>query len=215
MKHFVFVLLSVLLLFSTGYSEDKNIPPADYKGSVAERPILKQGDRWDYTRREKVVSCEFMGEKDGQLVFYITWDDGTKETEFRTSDQNFLKGLDTKGEIHEEVAPFRGWLSFPLWVGKKWSYTFQTSNTRRASSMSSNIDSDVKVVGYEQIKVPAGTLWAFKIEEVRKVRGAKKGPGANGIHITAWYNPDIKGSVKIEHDNDVYNRDLVKFTPAK
>jgi hypothetical protein len=214
MKRLVLMLLLVFVMIDFGYAGDKDNPPADYKGVIAERPKLTKGDRWDYVRREKAVSYEFIEEKDGHLVFHIQWDDGTKETEIRTLDLNFLKNLDNKDEMTEEVTPFRGPLSFPLWVGKKWSYTFQTSRTRRATSMSADrdSDSDVKVVAYEQIKVPAGTFWAFKIEEVRRIRGAKGPRAMLGYHVTVWYTPDVKGNVKIEQDDDVYNRELVKYT---
>ena len=73
-------------------------------------------------------------------------------------------------------------------------------------------DADVKVVSYEQVKVPAGTFWAFKIEEKRKIRDAKGPRGRLGYNITIWYSPEIKFTVKVEHDNDVYNRELVKYT---
>jgi len=215
MKHIVMSLLFLLFLISTGYPGDKDAPPPDYKGVVAEQPKLTVGDRWDYLRRDKTVSYEFAGEKDHLLVFNIQWDDGTKESEFRNVDLNFLKNVDYKGELYEEVEPYRGWMSFPLWVGKRWNYTFRTSHTKRAASESAPIDADVKVVAYEQVKVPAGTFWAFKIEETRTMKSSKKGQFRTGYHVTAWYCPDIRGVVKIEQDNDVYNRDLTKFTPAK
>lgn len=215
MRNILFMLFLVLMMLGSGYASDKDIPPTDYQGPIAERPKFTKGDRWDYERRGKIVSYEFLEEKDGQLIFQIQWDDGTKETEIRTPDLNFLRNLDDKGEMTEEVAPFRGPFSFPLWVGKKWSYAFQTSKTKRAASFSEVRDSDVRVIAYEEVKVPAGTFWAFKIEEVRRIRGTKGPKAMLGYHVTIWYSPDVKHSVKIEQDNDVYNRDLVKYMPAK
>ncbi|MEW6108180.1 MAG: hypothetical protein AB1632_03275 [Nitrospirota bacterium] len=215
MRNILFTLFLVLVMLGSGYASDKDKPPADYQVPIAERPTLNKGDRWDYERRGKIISYEFIEEKNGQLVFQIQWDDGTKETEICTPDLNYLRILNAKGEILEEYTPFRGQLNFPLWVGKKWSYTFTTSETRRAASESKERDSNVKVVAYEQVKVPAGTFWAFKIEEERHVRG-KKGPKAVlGSHITMWYSPDIKRYVKTEHENETHNRDLIKYTPAK
>ena len=76
-------------------------------------------------------------------------------------------------------------------------------------------DADVKVVSYEQIKVPAGTFWAFKIEEHRVTRGAKGPKASFGYNTTAWYSPEVKNIIKVEEDKEVLNRDLIKYIPAK
>jgi hypothetical protein len=70
----------------------------------------------------------------------------------------------------------------------------------------------VKVVAYEQIKVPAGTFWAYKIEENRVMRGTKS---RRGYNATVWYSPEVKHTVKSEEENDVWNQELLKFIPGK
>lgn len=201
-------------MLGSGYASDKDKPPADYQGQIAERPTLNKGDRWDYERRGKVVSYEFFEEKDGQLIFHIQWDDGTKGTDIYTADLNFVKHVRPNGEIKEEVTPFKGQFSFPLWVGKKWSYSFSTSKGKQGASESRS-DTNVKIVAYEQVKVPAGTFGAFKIEEVRYGTTKKGTQSLTGKGLTIWYSPDIKRYVKIESDDEIYNRDLIKYMPAK
>ena len=210
MRKGILALFIVFLMTNFGFAEDK--PPAGYQGPIAEMPKLSKGDRWDYERRGKVVSYELTEENIGQLVFQLQWDDGSKETEGYTPDLNFFKKIDYKGEIAETVTPYRGSFSFPLWVGKKWSYSWQTSKTKQAASLSQMWDSHVKVAAYEQVKVPAGTFWAFKIEEVRSNRGAKH---PKAYHVTTWYSPNVKLPVKVEEDEDAYNRNLIKYMPAK
>jgi hypothetical protein len=215
MRKILFMFL-IFLLAGISYAGDTDKPPAGYEGLVVERPKLNKGDRWEYARRDKIISYELVEKKNGELVFHLQWDEwkseGKKETEIRTPDLNVMKIIDIYNEI-EEISPYRGTLSFPLWVGKKWSYSFSTTKrVKRGVPGTVTEDADVKVVSYEQVKVPAGTFWAFKIEEKRQTRGAKGPRGRLGYYITIWYSPEIKFTVKVEHDNDVYNRELVKYT---
>ena len=206
MKGAIFILLLVFVMTSFGYAGDNNNPPPDYKGQIAEKPILTKGDRWDYKRRDKTITYEFIEEKGGQLIFQVAWEDGNKVfKEIRSPDLNFIKG------VTEECNPYRGPLRFPLYVGKKWNYSYTTSKVGNVGGTGELADraSDVKVVSYEQIKVPAGTFWAYKIEEKRDTRGARSKFGYN---VTVWYSPEVKNIIKNEEDNDVYNRELIKYT---
>lgn len=207
MKDAIVTLLLVLLMTGFGYAGDNNNPPPDYKGQVAERPKLTKGDLWRYDRRDKILSYEFVEEKDGELVFLVGWDDGKKGKEIRTLELNFIKGYT------ETCDPYRGPFKFPLYVGKKWNYTHSSSKAKSGGTGESTVvDSTVKVVGYEQVKVPAGTFWAYKIEENRVTRGKKS---LMGYTVTVWYSPEVKNTVKSEEENDSWNRELLKFTPGK
>ncbi|MGC2062269.1 MAG: hypothetical protein WA610_04770 [Thermodesulfovibrionales bacterium] len=208
MKGAIFALLSVFVMMGFGYAGDTNNPPPDYKGQIAERPKLTKGDRWDYKRRDKTIIYEFMEEKDGQLIFQVGWEGRKIFKELRTPELNFLKGP------AETCTPYRGPFNFPLYVGKKWEYTHSSSKYLESSGTgeSRTIDSRLKVVSYEQIKVPAGTLWAFKIEENRVARGSKS---PRGYYTTHWYSPEVKNTVKSEEDNDTWNLELIKYTPGK
>ncbi len=211
------LLVIVFVAAPITYAGDQYKPPADYKGVIAEKPKLDKGDRWEFGRRDKVITYEFVETRSDDFVFHLQWDEwkseNKKETEFRNSDLNVIQRIDENGD-EELITPYRGPFSFPLWVGKKWSYSFSSSEKGKRGSPGElvTIESDVKVVSYEQVKVPAGTFWAFKIEENRHRRGAKRGRAQTGTNITVWYSPEIKFSVKVEHDNDVYNRDLLHYS---
>lgn len=208
MKTAIFTLLLVFVMTVFGYAVDSNNPPPDYKGQIAEKPVMVKGDRWHYNRRDKILSYEFIEEKDRELIFLVGWEDGKKGKEMRTPELNFLKGA------AETCDPYRGPFKFPLYVGKKWEYTHTSSKYKQSGGTSelTVIDSSVKVVAYEQVKVPAGTFWAYKIEENRTVRGSKS---LRGYYVTVWYSPEVKNTVKSEEDNDVWNRELLKYTPGK
>jgi hypothetical protein len=219
MRNIILLSFLVFVAANVGYAEDKNKPPADYQGLIAEKPKFNKGDRWEYMRRDKTISCEFVEMKNETLVFHLQWDEwkseGKKETEFRNSDLNLTKVIDEKGE-EEQITPYKGPFSFPLWVGKKWSYSFSSSGKvdRQGAGELATTDVNVKVISHEQVKVPAGTFWAFKIEETRHNRGAKRGRAQFGTTITVWYSPEIKSNIKVEHDNDVYNRELLRYSPG-
>jgi len=215
MKRIILFLFLVLVAANIAYAGDKDKPPADYQGLIAEKPKLNKGDRWEYVRRDKSISYEIAEIRSNELVFHLQWDEwkseNKKETEFRNSDLNLIRIIDEKGE-EELITPYRGSFSFPLWVGKKWSYSYSSTEKVKRGSTGElvDMDADVKVVSYEQVKVPAGTFWAFKIEETRLKRGAKR--TKSGTHITVWYSPEIKFTIKVEHDNDVNNRDLLRYS---
>ncbi|MBA4371453.1 MAG: hypothetical protein C0402_01180 [Thermodesulfovibrio sp.] len=219
MRNIILFLFLVFVTATTGYAEDMKKPPADYQGAIAEKPKFDKGDRWEYMRRDKTISHEFVGTQNETLVFHLQWDawkdEGKKETEFRNADLNLIKVINEKGE-EEVMTPYRGPFNFPLWTGKKWSYSFSSSAKVKSSGAGElvTVDAHVKVVAYEQVKVPAGTFRAFKIEETRQNRGAKRGLAQYGTTITFWYSPEIKSIIKIEHANDIHNRELLRYSPG-
>lgn len=219
MKKILSMLFLGCVIISNGYAEDKDKPPADYQGPTAQQPKFTKGDRWEYIRRGQVFSSVFVEERDGQLKFLEQWGGGGKWTIFRTPDLNFIKSLWKKEqEVKEESKPYKGPLSFPLWVGKKWSYKFRNIESLYSQKVEKfgrtgelvDWESDVEVVAYEQVEVPAGKFWAYKIKEVRRAKGDKR--ARFGYHITAWYSPEVKNLIKIEEDKEVWNRELTGYT---
>lgn len=217
MKKIFCTLFAALMIAGSAYAGEGDRPPADYKGPIAERPQYAAGDRWEYMWQGQVYSSVFTGEKDGQLVFLEKWKDGAQWTMFRTPDMNFIRSLHKQEqEVKEECKPYRGPLSFPLWVGKKRSYTFSIVTAPFSGKMRKRggagepreIESRVKVVAYEQVTVAAGTFWAFKIEEVRRPEGST---GMRDYHLTFWYSPEVKNFIKVEEDKETWNRELVSY----
>lgn len=207
------LVVIVLVIGAIVYAADKESPPADYRGQVAERPKLVKGDSWEYKQKGgHTVTHTFIKEEGGQLFFEEN-EDGSILIEARTPDLNIVKRTTRDGFVEEEVTPSRGSMSFPLWAGKKWTYTYTTTRREQKGSPGelAEFDANVRVVGYEQVTVPAGTFGAFKIEETRYKRGKKRGLGKDR---TVWYCPEIKRVVKTEEENDLKNSELLKFTPG-
>jgi hypothetical protein len=212
MKHLLFLFLVLTMVFSV-YAEDKDKPPSDYKGSIAERPKFTKGDRWEYTKPVgRVVSYEFMEEINEQLIFQYQ-ENSNKKKEIYTPDLNLVKIFNKEGELKEEFTPYKGSFRFPLFVGKKWNYAYSTTKHEKKGQpgILEDYNVDVKVVSYEQIKLPAGTFWAFKIEESKLKWGVKPKPKRVFKHRTVWYSPEVKNVVKVEEQTEAHNLELTKY----
>jgi len=89
-------------------------------------------------------------------------------------------------------------LSFPLQMGATWSYSYEYSTSDGTGKIREDLK--CKIVGWEQVTVPAGTYWALRIEE----KGWSNNLSPN-VPLTArsaqldrtfWYSPEIKYLVK-------------------
>lgn len=91
-------------------------------------------------------------------------------------------------------------LSFPLEVGKKW--TFANDFLQKDVSYKGRSDMDVAVIGYEKVRVPAGEFDAFKLEAKGKSGvGGAANPGSTTVARTYWYAPAARAIVKHESRN--------------
>lgn len=110
-------------------------------------------------------------------------------------------------------------LSFPLEVGRKWRYETDWMFKPRPSK--GTFTSEVSVVAYEKIKVPAGDFDAFKLVEKRAMRGV----AANNSFIDAqtsltyWYAPAANAIVKSVYVNpylgSTTTTELVEYRPQR
>ena len=99
-----------------------------------------------------------------------------------------------------------GYVDFPLFVGKKWMVAYKgTSNSSHSMG-----ETEVEVVGYGPVKVPYGTINAFRI----KVRNSDREIGRANPYETYWYSPEIGYYVKHETNRPVYEDpfDLISYT---
>jgi len=104
-------------------------------------------------------------------------------------------------------------LSFPLEVGKAWTYVndyvLKDSGTKGQQKYS------VVVLTYEKVRVPAGEFDAFKLEATGTFSGtAYVGPVSGSSSRTYWYAPAARAIVK-DDINDPnrgrYGFELVQF----
>jgi hypothetical protein len=170
-----------------------------------DRPIVHVGDWWQFAIYSGPTPIN------PYLVWVVTsiTADGIKGTE---SDKPLSLTLD----LNNIDSPRRSssdlrLLSFPLEIGKQW--TFADNYVLKDSGETGRSEIDVMVVSYEKVLVPAGEFDAFKLE----AKGSYSGSAGNGriTQWSYWYAPAARAIVKEEfkprgHDVSVITQ-LEKF----
>ena len=156
----------------------------------AEPPVVRAGDEWKFVVYYTVPSTT----PNRSWVITSVGAAGIQGTEngeplILSPELNILESTEIK-------ASNMRMLSFPLEVGKKWHYESDWLFKPKASN--GTFTSDVSVVAYEKINVPAGEFDAFKLVEKRAMRGV-------GIDVqtslTSWYAPAANAIVKSVYIN--------------
>jgi hypothetical protein len=83
--------------------------------------------------------------------------------------------------------PHDGSLQFPLYVGKGWRHHYVEAIGNDVAQRSKWVE----VAAWEQVTVPAGTFWAFRMEMTNQRLGVPQ-----PAYETHWYAPDVKFYVK-------------------
>jgi hypothetical protein len=103
--------------------------------------------------------------------------------------------------FNRKVEPPTPLLKLPCAKGDKWESPFSLDGEKRA-------DYAMTVGGVEEVKVPAGTFKAIRVDKV-SIGVDKKTTQT----ITTWYAPGV-GPVRIAYRSGS-TRDLISFTPGK
>lgn len=185
MRRRALILLLPLLPFVAGCAAatagDESVSPVT---PVAERPTYVPGDKWIYLRNGQRYEIEFL-KYDGEFVIWRRNRNGAIELLYSSPDGNEIRVTAEDGTLLHDNQGEYALYRFPLAVGKSWEsdYIFRARATRRTLS--------ARVTAYEQITVPAGTFWAFKIEVVNQARDRRR-----PAYETLWYAPEVKRMVK-------------------
>jgi hypothetical protein len=166
------------------------------------RPEVKEGDTWVY-RRTELESGKVVGRSTSRVAFandkviqvVITRGKGEVEIdETYTADWNAI-ALAGGGNITPHAGTFR----FPLVVGASWPANFENTIPRLGAFQVKH-ERTVKVVGWEDVEVPAGKFRALKIEvngTFQRIDRALSGTATTVI----WYVPQVKRWVKWTYED--------------
>lgn len=175
-------------LFSAGFFLAFAFLAGPVLAQSADRPSAKVGDRWVYETR-----MQPSGAKSPSHTWVITSVTPTRiggtdngHPLVLTPELNVLQSAD-KQHSDERL------LSFPLEVGKKWSFVDKFGLL--GFQMTARDSVTVAVVGYEKVRVAAGEFEAFRLE----AKGTRVTPSYSGeISWTYWYAPTARTIVKSE-----------------
>ena len=184
----------------------------------APAPAFKGGDTWQFNivRKGITSSTEFadgiyeLTVPDGKVkLFHVS---GTQKNEIAINpdgDTQIFLSLVGKSDQQPD-------LKFPLSVGQKWSYQYQTRVPGARADARRSVE--VNVRGMEQVTTPAGTFKSYKLVRSESWTGAGRFATVNSRTVTYFYSPDSKSTIQWSSVSDTgpgtVNIELVKFTPG-
>ena len=168
---------------------------------VAAPPEWRIGDRWRHawtagaeagTKTSEVLEVRELG----GVRYYVLRIDSVHR--YYTLDLHWAANI-VELRVAARAVPPQPWFMWPLEVGRRWEYQGRYEDQERQEQ----VRESYTVLGVEQVQVPAGTFWAFKVGR----------EGAGGSSDQYWYAPDIGWYVKWvgRRGNDQFQEVLVEF----
>ena len=164
------------------------------------RPEVKVGDRWSYQRVD-YDSGRVFGRYTMEVAFaergvihVVT----TRAKKLEERDNTFTSDWNAVATDGRVFNPHTGLLRFPLRVGDSYRTQFEAAILKKSGRASN--DRQVKVVGWEEVEVPAGKFRALKIVaegSFQRLDNASSGTSRNVI----WYVPEVRRWVKMVGEN--------------
>ena len=182
--------LAVLLLLAVP------LPGAAQPETVAS-PQIKVGDRWVYKRTDRRMKpptsiyemrVSFV---DARAIHTVL----SRQGETAESDAVFTPEWSGVNSVDDGVMEVeRGLLQFPLSPGREYRSAWDTRRPRMGNFQVRH-ERAVKVVGWEEIAVPAGKFRALKVQAEGTYRRMDRQASARARN-TYWYVPGVKRWVK-------------------
>lgn len=167
-----------------------------------ERPPLKPGDRWVYNRMDywtnrvsavRTIEVASAGER---VVQVVATEPGKPEM-----DETYTAEWNSVATTVANSTPHAGNLKFPLRVGDSYPSAYESTfgPQRNWRAQHERIG---RVVGWEEITVPAGRFRALKIVVEGDFRRLDVSV-AGKTRTTVWYAPEVKRWVKFLYEDDI------------
>jgi hypothetical protein len=183
-------LFASLALFSVAAAARPDAPVA--------QPEVKVGERWTYRRMNYR-----MGRPAGVYEIRVVFAErgviqvvGTGKGSDQEIDTTYTAEWNAVSTRNRIFVPHTGWLRFPLQVGNVYEAVFEARMPKKGDAHSRQ-QRTVKVLGWEDVVVPAGRFRALKIESAGPYQRLDK-PVAGRARNVIWYAPEVKRWVKLE-----------------
>ena len=212
MKKMVLLVLLIVFLPAMVFAQDK-----------IEAPVWNVGDKWVFTAGAiEIVNAD---QKSYALKFSddicILERQGLNEIILDKSTLNRIYALE--GNKRKKYTWGRAKiLNFPIFTGKKWESAYSgTALYGLANSLRETCDENesFKILGWEDIDVPAGKFKTFKMEYIRATVRCTYAPALDVKRTTFyWYSPEAKYFVKAKYDfrsEMVKDWELISFKSIK
>lgn len=200
---FIAVSLGIINIFGLTLASPLYAGDATPPAQQAERPTFEEGYKLTFRNPSNgaVWTQKYLG-KEGDLLVFEGSNPGNPKTAkwYYTEDMNLVRSKGRKYEIEND--PHNGGFNFPLFVDKKWRHYF--TNTVGNNVAQRTVWAEVKA--YEQVTVPAGTFWTYRIEVVNQRAGVPL-----PAYETFWYAPEAKSYVKYYSKEFQSEAELVEY----
>jgi hypothetical protein len=165
------------------------------------RPDVKVGDRWIYQRmdydtgkprgkyRMEVVFAE-------RGVIQVVSTQRGKEGEVDMTYTSEWNAVTTLGRVFN---PHTGWLKFPLRIGDTYNAAFEVIVPKKDAN--SRHERQMKVIGWEEVVVPAGKFRALKVVSEGHYQRLDNTFISGTSRNVIWYVPEVKRWAKITLEN--------------
>jgi hypothetical protein len=183
----------------------------------ASAPSFKEGDTWQFnmtqkgqqiSTTERFTGIYELALSQGQVKVYEV--NGSKKTEVDINPDGPGGGLLAQIGKNEN----RPSLKFPLSVGQKWTYEYQTRPAGARVSQKRSVE--VNVTGIEEVITPGGSFRAYKLVRNEEWQGKQVGWIRNTV--TYFYSPETRSVVKSftvnENSSATAETVLIKFAPG-
>ena len=184
------------------------LPAAAAAEDRVDRPELRAGDRWTYRfvrsgpkvknpkARVYELVVTFVGPKAMQSV--QTQPDGKQIDTTWTPEWNVVNDM-RSGSFYPDSGTFR----FPLRPGATYTSTYEVARPK-ADKTDARETLEVRVVGWEEVTVPAGTFRALRVEATGTsqrldlpARGRRHARNPGTLRYVYWYVPQVKRWAKM------------------
>lgn len=195
---------------------------------VVDKPRVAVGDTWTYNSeiraanrsRKLVETFEVSGVTGNRLhVVVLRKFEGEAEGEpieadmVFSDDWNVMITGNRGGRPSAIMRPSTAMLRFPMKAGERYPSDYDMETLPDANIVRHRRAS--RVVGWEDVTVPAGRFRALRIEAEGTVQVAKK-PKPGRTMVTVWWVPELRRWVKLEQDfgPNGHSQELVSYKLA-
>ena len=209
--------LGIGLLAGCATHSDKVVStgPAASHSAPAEQvaaPTLHSGDVW--IDRIQGTNREFRIESvqsDGTMNVSFWGSEMTTDPNLNTIVYRSLTEASSDPSISDKPEM---WFSFPLYPGKTWvnDYSWKITGASASTGQAEDVG---KVLGWEEVTVPAGTFHCLKVEVTSRFFG--KGGMFDEAQLTYWYSPKANRFVKFDYHSNYEGTviaELAEYKPA-
>jgi hypothetical protein len=182
-------------------------------------PSFKEGDTWQFnmtqkgqqiSTTERFTGIYELALSQGQVKVYEV--NGSKKTEVDINPDGPGGGLLAQIGKNEN----RPSLKFPLSVGQKWTYEYQTRPAGARVLQKRSVE--VNVTGIEEVITPGGSFRAYKLVRNEEWQGGDRKLVWLRNTVTYFYSPEtrsvVKSSTVNENSSATAETVLIKFTPG-